>query len=287
MKKDAFWFTHDSNAKDDPKITLLIDQLGLEGFGIFWILVETLRDQPEYKYPLQLLPSLARKYATTFEKIKLVVFNYSLFEIENDTMFFSRSLNKRMIPLENTREQRRQAGVASAAKRKLIALQEAQNVEIELNKLNNEINERSTTVQQSCNIVYNSIKEESIKENNNNKEPENFAVAVVDSEPLKPYRKGIETDEQHKQDIRNGLHKERINKFLINYKVNNGFNLRNEIDIFVTDQGIFNEGRRHTIDQFLKHLISWLLRGNKIRLCTESERAEVLNQLKKQNESPT
>lgn len=109
MKKDAYYFPHDSNAKDDPKITLLIDQLGLEGYGIFWVLIETLRDQPDYKYPLKLLPSLARKFATTHEKIKAVVSCYDLFEIENDLFFFSVSLIERMLPLEKIREQRKAA----------------------------------------------------------------------------------------------------------------------------------------------------------------------------------
>ena len=33
MKKDAYYFSHDSNAQDDPKCMLLIDQLGMEGYG--------------------------------------------------------------------------------------------------------------------------------------------------------------------------------------------------------------------------------------------------------------
>ena len=40
MSKDAYYFTHDSNAKDDPKCALLIDQLGMEGYGIYWMLIE-------------------------------------------------------------------------------------------------------------------------------------------------------------------------------------------------------------------------------------------------------
>jgi hypothetical protein len=96
MKKDAYYFPHDSNAKDDPKCMMLIEQLGLEGYGIFWVLVETLRDQQNYKYPIALLPAIARRYNTTFEKVKTVVYNYSLFMIENDEFFFSNSLNSRM-----------------------------------------------------------------------------------------------------------------------------------------------------------------------------------------------
>ena len=37
------YFPHDSNAKDDPKCMVLIDQLGMEGYGIYWVLIE-LRD---------------------------------------------------------------------------------------------------------------------------------------------------------------------------------------------------------------------------------------------------
>lgn len=107
--KDAYYFPHDSNAKDDPKCVLLIDQLGLEGYGIFWMLIETLRDQPDYKYPLNLLPALARRYNTTAEKVGTVVRSYDLFVIEDDTIFFSESLIGRMIPFENKRAKARKS----------------------------------------------------------------------------------------------------------------------------------------------------------------------------------
>jgi len=283
MKKLVSYFPHDSNAKDDPKITLLIDQLGLEGFGIFWVLIETLRDQPDYKYPLQLLPSLARKYATTFEKIKLVVFNYNLFEFEKDVLFYSQSLNARMIPLENTREQRKQAGIASARKRQLTALKEAQDVEKELNALLPEINDRSTTVQQPFNKVKESRIEEN-KINNNNNEIQNFAVVA---EPLKSYRKGLETNEQHKNDIRENKHEDRIKTFLLTYHINKDYSLRNEIEVFVLEQDLKEPDQRRTITQFITHLVSWLLKGDKIRHNTEQERKEVLTRLKTKSDGFT
>ena len=96
MSKDAYYFTHDSNAKDDPKCALLIDQLGMEGYGIYWMLIEVLRDQPDYKYPLALLPSLARKYNTTPQKIEAVIRGYQLFVIEGGVVFLSESLVRRM-----------------------------------------------------------------------------------------------------------------------------------------------------------------------------------------------
>ena len=120
MAKDAYYFSHDSNAKDDPKCVMLIEQLGLEGYGIYWVLVEMLRDQPGYKYPLSLIPAISRRYNTTFEKAKTVIYNYGLFEIdEND--FFSLSLLERMEHLDSKRKQASMAGKRSAEVRMLNA----------------------------------------------------------------------------------------------------------------------------------------------------------------------
>jgi hypothetical protein len=115
--KDAFYFPHDSNAKDDPKCVMLIEQLGLEGYGIYWVLIETLREQPDYKYPIKLLPALSRRYNTTLDKMKVVVFNYDLFQVEGDEFFYSESLMRRMQIYDHKREMARMAGKKSAQKR--------------------------------------------------------------------------------------------------------------------------------------------------------------------------
>lgn len=110
MSKDAYYFPHDSNAKDDPKCVLLIEQLGMEGYGIYWMLIETLREQPDYTYPVANIPALGRRYNTTAEKVKTVVCNYGLFTVKDDKIFFSDSLNRRMLVLEEKRAKRSEAG---------------------------------------------------------------------------------------------------------------------------------------------------------------------------------
>ncbi len=126
--KDTYWFRHDSNAKDDFKCMQLIEQLGCEGYGIFWILVETLREQKDYRYPFSLLSALARKYNTTQAKMETVVTKYELFEIEKDTFFFfSNSLNLRMENLDKIKEQRRLAGLKSGEARKKKSLEQKEN----------------------------------------------------------------------------------------------------------------------------------------------------------------
>ena len=110
LQKDNFYFSHDANAKDDYKCMLLIDQMGLEGYGIFWVLIETLREQKNYKYPLQLVPSLSRKYNTTQAKMETVINAYGLFELDLDSFFFSGSLNRRMSFFEQKKAQQIEAG---------------------------------------------------------------------------------------------------------------------------------------------------------------------------------
>lgn len=128
MKKDAYYFSHDSNAKDDPKCVLLIEQLGLEGYGIFWVLLETLRDQPEYKYPLALIPALARRYNTSAQKLEAVIRGYRLFELEGDEFFFSDSLMRRMKHLEQKREKQSYAGKISAQRRTRTDVEQTLNI---------------------------------------------------------------------------------------------------------------------------------------------------------------
>ena len=96
MKKDAYYFSHDSNAQDDPKCMLLIDQLGMEGYGIFWGLIEKLRAEKDYRLPLSIVNSFARRWCTSKEKIETVILKFDLFKIENEN-FFSLRLMRSML----------------------------------------------------------------------------------------------------------------------------------------------------------------------------------------------
>jgi len=117
MTKDAFYFSHDSNASNDPKIMMMMNDLGLEGYGFFWILVEILREQPGYRAPVSLVDVIAKRYDFTQAKAMTIVKNYGLFEVDEDEFFFSPSLSRRMNEMEKVREKKRLAGRKSAQKR--------------------------------------------------------------------------------------------------------------------------------------------------------------------------
>lgn len=89
------YFPHDANASSDVKIVMLVQDLGQEGKGIYWSLIELLRMQPTYTYPLKLIPAIANNLNTTSAKVDAVIKGYELFKVST-THFLSESLIRRM-----------------------------------------------------------------------------------------------------------------------------------------------------------------------------------------------
>jgi hypothetical protein len=174
--KDCSYFPHDSNAKDDPKVMLMMAQLGLEAYGIYWILIEYLRDQPGYSAPISLLDPLSRRYGSSKEKFEAVVKTYNLFE-NDEVTFWSESLNRRMFPLDEKRLKMRE----NIGKRwdKRTELQENNTNEIQL------YNNSNTKVIQS------KVKESKV---NKSKEEENIQEFIASLSPsfLSVWQKWIE-----------------------------------------------------------------------------------------------
>ena len=50
--KDAYYFPHFCNARHDRKIKRVTKELGVEGYGIYFMVLEVLREQTDFKYPL-------------------------------------------------------------------------------------------------------------------------------------------------------------------------------------------------------------------------------------------
>jgi hypothetical protein len=142
MTKDAYYFPHFCNARHDRKIKRVTKQLGVEGYGIYFMLLEVLREQSDYKYPISDVDLLADEFGTSEAKVIALIKNYDLFIVDDCNMFFSENLITNMQPYIKMKEQRVLAGKASAEKRK------------QLQPFNN----RLTTVQQS------KVKESKVKE---------------------------------------------------------------------------------------------------------------------------
>jgi hypothetical protein len=92
MKKDAYYFPHFSNSRSDSKILKLRRVLGIEGYGIYFMLLEVLREQTNWKFPINGIDDLAFEFHTSREKIMAVITNFELFSIDEKEMFFSPKL---------------------------------------------------------------------------------------------------------------------------------------------------------------------------------------------------
>jgi hypothetical protein len=124
MAKDAYYFSHDSNARNDIKIKAMIAKYGYEGYGMYWVVIEMLRETKDYELPLEEYTFLALQQefngcSTDVQQyINDCINTFKLFSSDGE-MFWSESLKRRMIPLDAKREQARQAGLASAEKRRI------------------------------------------------------------------------------------------------------------------------------------------------------------------------
>lgn len=145
MEKEAYYFPHFCNARHDRKIRRLRKELGVEGYGIYFMLLEILREQQDLMYPLEDLDLLAEEFGVSEAKVRTTICNYQLFEVDEAEKFFSPKMLVYLEPYFKMKEQRRDAGLKSAAKRQL--------------------NDRSTTVQQrkEKESKVNEIKEEESK----------------------------------------------------------------------------------------------------------------------------
>ncbi len=60
--KDAFYFPHDSNAIQDPKMMILFYECGLMGIGLYWIIVEIMHQQEDGKITEESFKSYLKFY---------------------------------------------------------------------------------------------------------------------------------------------------------------------------------------------------------------------------------
>ncbi len=109
MNKDAYYFPHDSNARNDQRILKVRMQHGMEGYGIYFGIVEILRESKDYMLSLSDIPSIAYDLRIDPTLVEIIISNYDLFEIKGDT-FYSRSLKKRLECMDEKKQKRQEAG---------------------------------------------------------------------------------------------------------------------------------------------------------------------------------
>lgn len=115
-KKDAFYFKHDSNSRNDEKLLSVRMKYGMEGYGIYWSILEKLRDDPEFmmKTDYSLIAWDLRVDASI---VKSVVEDFSLFHFTEDGRFYSERMLRDMSTWKEIKRVRSEAGRKSAEAR--------------------------------------------------------------------------------------------------------------------------------------------------------------------------
>ncbi len=119
-RKDAFYFPHDSNAHADERILELRAEFGWEGYGIYWALVERMRDASDYRIRNRARKAIALGLsidAKLFDDIVELCIEVGLFDSDDDH-FWSPALERRMAEVENKRKRRQAAGAKGGKSKK-------------------------------------------------------------------------------------------------------------------------------------------------------------------------
>lgn len=103
------YFMHDATAGSNLKLMIMVQEEGMKGYGIYWMVLEFLRQQNGYRANLKILPTLAKKMQVTTKTLKRIILEYTLFEVD-DTTFSSPGLCRRMEPWDAQHEAKREAG---------------------------------------------------------------------------------------------------------------------------------------------------------------------------------
>ncbi|MBQ7624641.1 MAG: DUF4373 domain-containing protein, partial [Clostridia bacterium] len=124
MSKDVYYFSHDCNARYDPKILALRSVYGVKGYGLFFILLEIMRGEEGYKIRCDDLfyTSLSMQTCEDAATLKAItedcVNKFGLFKTDGEYIW-SESFLRRMEKMEEFRDRMSEAGKRSAEKRRL------------------------------------------------------------------------------------------------------------------------------------------------------------------------
>ena len=121
MGKDAYYFKHLSNARNDPKHIAMVKDHGVRGYGIYWMFVEILREDARYKFedkdynwigfsevtrcPIDELKNFIGECVTKYDLIS-----------RDDNFFYSMTMLRAMSEIDLLRDKKRQAAETRWAK---------------------------------------------------------------------------------------------------------------------------------------------------------------------------
>lgn len=116
--RNYYYFSHDANAHDDNKLRVILCDYGYAGYGLYWLAIEIMRQEPNVSMPMNDLTYKTLRSHAPKDNIDIPAFiqdcvAVGLFEIDEDGCFYSRSLRNRVDQALDVSKKRSEAGKAS------------------------------------------------------------------------------------------------------------------------------------------------------------------------------
>ncbi len=165
MKTNKSYFSHDSNARNSDKLLKVRMDLGAEGYAIYFMILERLREEDDYISKNDYM-MIAYDLRVDEEKVKKVINDYDLFIVDDD-VFYSKSFMERM----NIKDLKRLKAQESINKR----------WDKEKNKRNDDDYERNTNVIRTYNECNTNLYKEKKSKVKKSKVKDNIYTASADA----------------------------------------------------------------------------------------------------------
>lgn len=110
---DKASFLHDADASRDERVMEMMVEHGYWGYGVYWALVERMREANSHRLDVRLISGLARLLGEPVDKIESFINTcerVGLFCREEESFIFSHSLRRRMDAFAEKRTRRAEAG---------------------------------------------------------------------------------------------------------------------------------------------------------------------------------
>lgn len=117
--KEAYYFSHDANARNDEKILMLRAEHGWEGYGIYWVLIEMMFESTDSLLHHSKIKGISVSYnidITVLQSVINTCITEELFD-SNDEVFWSESLIRRKEKYQDSKNKKSAAGKLGMEKR--------------------------------------------------------------------------------------------------------------------------------------------------------------------------
>lgn len=126
IQKESYYFSHDYDAQNDPKLQALISEYKAEGYGVYWAIIEMLHKETYHELPLKkyVFLAIAKQMLTSAEQVEAII-NFAINDcelfVENDGVFYSERVLRNFEKRAEISQKRSEAGKLGAIAKQNLA----------------------------------------------------------------------------------------------------------------------------------------------------------------------